>query len=69
MAVESGPDPPLGEWSHDVMLRELARIAAELPNADFDRDVLPRLRRLTEEQRADVKAAWDRLLGRPDQGP
>jgi hypothetical protein len=51
------------------MLRELARIAADLPAADFDRDVLPRLRRLTADQRAQVRAAWGRLLsGAPHPG-
>jgi len=42
--------PPLDEWEEEGALRALASIAAGLPRGDFDRLVLPLLRRLTSAQ-------------------
>ncbi len=49
------PSPPLDRWSRDEALREAARIARRLPFEDYDRDVRPRLRRLTPAQRVLVR--------------
>jgi hypothetical protein len=52
-------DPPVADWEHDEALRELMRIVEGLGTEDFDRDVAPRLARLTERQRQAVAAAID----------
>jgi hypothetical protein len=52
-------DPPVGDWEHEEALRELLRIVDGLGTEDFDRDVAPRLARLTERQRQAVAAAID----------
>jgi hypothetical protein len=46
------PDhPPIDEWAHQAALIEVFRIARGLRDVDFERDVRPRLTRLTSEQR------------------
>ncbi len=55
-------EPPLPEWSRAEALQEVLRIARGLDAEDFDRDVLPRLRRLTEDQRRDVVQAMRATL-------
>jgi hypothetical protein len=44
-------DPPLETWARDEAMREAMCIARRMPYADYDRDVRPRLNRLTREQR------------------
>jgi hypothetical protein len=53
--------PPLESWAREEALREAARIVRRLPFEDYDRDVRPRLRRLTEGQRALVRDTLRRL--------
>jgi hypothetical protein len=48
-------EPPIEEWSRRLALLEAARIARRLPFEDFERDVRPRLARLTREQRAQIE--------------
>jgi len=55
-------DPPTDEWSRAEALQEILRIARGLEGEDFERDVLPRLRRLTAEQRRLVAQALRRTL-------
>ena len=62
-------DPPLAEWAEEDALRELLRLAVGLPHEDFDRDVLPRLRRLTADQRAVLRRALARTTDSADTGP
>jgi hypothetical protein len=45
---------PLDESSRAEVLREVLREARGLDTEEFERDVLPRLRRLTDEQRREV---------------
>jgi hypothetical protein len=44
-------DAPIQRWAREEALRETVRIARDLPSEDFERDVLPRLSRLTPDQR------------------
>ena len=60
-------DPPVVSWSREVALAEVARILRRLPFEDFERDVRPRLARLTREQRVLVEDALCILEG--DSGP
>jgi len=48
--------------SRAEVLREVMRIASGLENEEFARDLLPRLRRLTAEQRREVGEALARML-------
>ena len=48
--------PPLKEWAHEAAIDEFARVAKRFRREDFDRDVRPRLARLTREQLAMVEA-------------
>jgi len=50
-------EPPLDDWSRAEMLREVLRVARGLDQEEFERDVLPRLRRLTDDQRRQVLEA------------
>jgi hypothetical protein len=50
-----GEQPPLEEWAREVAMLEAIRIARRMPFEDFERDVRPRLARLTREQRAIVE--------------
>jgi hypothetical protein len=44
-------DPPLEQWAEEEALRQVKRIARTMEtSSDFDRDVVPLLRRLTSEQ-------------------
>ena len=52
--------PPLDRWAEDEALRELARLARDVPDVDAD-EAPRRLGRLTEEQRAAVIGALPRL--------
>jgi len=45
---------PLDEWSRAEVLREVLRGARGLDTEEVERDVLPRLRRLTDEQRREA---------------
>ena len=56
-------DPPLGRWEEEGALRELERLATELPHVGAD-EAWQRLRRLTDTQRA----AIEDLLWRVDRG-
>jgi hypothetical protein len=47
--------PPLEEWEREVALLETIRIARRMPFEEFERDVRPRLARLTREQRGIVE--------------
>ena len=58
--------PALAEWEEEGALRELVRLAVGLTYEDFDRDVLPRLRRLTPAQRAMVRRASARIVNNSD---
>jgi hypothetical protein len=53
--------PPLDRWSREEALHEAARIVKRLPFEDYDRDVRPRLRRLTPAQRVLVRDTLRRL--------
>jgi hypothetical protein len=58
--------PPLDRWSREEALREAIRIARRLPFEDYDRDVRPRLRRLTPAQQVlvrDTLRRWARSEG------
>jgi hypothetical protein len=55
-------DPPIDDWARQHALLEVCRIARELPNPDFERDVQPRLGRLTPGQRAILEAGVLLLL-------
>ena len=59
----AGDGPPLDKWAREAAVDEFARIVRRFPFEDFDRDVRPRLARLTQEQRAIVEAGLVRLLG------
>jgi len=48
--------PPIEDWARQGALMEVFRIARELPDADFERDVEPRLARLTPGQRVILEA-------------
>jgi hypothetical protein len=48
-------DPPIERWSQDEALREVVRIARELPRRGAEREVAARLARLTPEQRRIVR--------------
>jgi hypothetical protein len=52
--------PPLNRWSEDEALRELARLARDLPDVDAA-EAWRRLGRLTAEQRRLVYRALDTL--------
>ena len=52
--------PPLDRWAEDEALRELARLARDLPDVDAD-EARRRLERLTAEQRAVVEGTLERL--------
>jgi len=47
-------DPPLRDWARVEMPREVLRIARGLDAGEFERGLLPRVRRLTDEQRREV---------------
>jgi len=53
--------PDLDRWADDGALRELARLAHDLPNVDAD-EAWRRLGRLTDAQRVVVERAFERLL-------
>lgn len=55
-------DPPIEDWQEAEALREILRIARGLETEDFDRDVAPRLRRLSAAQRAKVAEVIDETL-------
>jgi hypothetical protein len=55
-------DPPLDRWAEEQALRELARLARDLPYAGAA-EVWRRLGRLTGEQRAAVIAALRQIAG------
>ena len=59
----AGDRPPLDKWAREAAVDELARIVRRFPFEDFDRDVQPRLARLTPEQRAIVEEGLGSLLG------
>jgi len=50
-------EPPTDAWSRAEALREILRIGRGLGREDFERDVLPRLRRLSRDQRRQVVRA------------
>jgi len=52
---------PIDDWAREEALREAARIVRRLPFEDYDRDVRPRLRRLTPAQQALVRETLRRL--------
>lgn len=54
-------EPPLETWAREEAVREALRITQRLPYADFDRDVRPRLNRLTHEQRRLLATTLERL--------
>ncbi len=60
-------EPPLDEWAKDGALRELARLARDLPHVDAD-EAARRLARLTPEQRALVVSAVEELGEPPPAG-
>ncbi len=43
-------EPPLERWARQIAVLEAVRIARRSPFEDFERDVRPRLARLTREQ-------------------
>ena len=43
-------EPPLEKWARQIAVLEAVRIARRSPFEDFERDVRPRLARLTREQ-------------------
>jgi hypothetical protein len=43
-------EPPLERWERQIAVLEAVRIARRSPFEDFERDVRPRLARLTREQ-------------------
>ena len=56
--------PPLDRWAEDEALRELARLARDLPDVGAD-EAWRRLGRLTEEQRRLVYRALGALRRPP----
>jgi len=50
-------EPPLEEWARENAVLEAVRIARRSPFEDFERDVRPRLARLTREQLAVLEEA------------
>jgi hypothetical protein len=48
-------DPPIDRWSQEEALREIVRIARGMPASGAEREVAPRLARLTPEQRRIVR--------------
>jgi hypothetical protein len=71
-ARRNGPppwsEPQLETWERQEALRVVAAIAAAVERGDFDRNVDPLLRRLTQGQRVVVHQALillDRTLGEP----
>ena len=48
-------DPPIDRWSHEEALREIVRIARQLPRRSAERELTARLGRLTREQRRIVR--------------
>lgn len=63
-------NPPLERWAEDEALRELSRLARDLPEVG-PQEAWRRLGRLTEEQRAAVIGALRTLKpdGQPPAGP
>jgi len=55
-------EPPTETWSRAEALREILRIGRGLGYEDFERDVLPRLRRLSVDQRRQVARAMRSAL-------
>jgi hypothetical protein len=49
-------EPPLEQWAREHALREVYRIAQELPHGIFEETIKPRLARLTKGQRAILEA-------------
>ncbi len=58
-------DPPIEDWEQAEALEEILRIARGIGREDFERDVMPRLRRLSRAQRRRVAAAIDDTLREP----
>ena len=54
--------PPFERWAEDEALRELARLARDLPDVDAE-EAWRRLGRLTEEQRGTIIGALEDLGG------
>ncbi len=50
--------PPLDRWAEDEALRELARLARDLPNVDAG-EAWRRLGRLSDEQRGTIIGALE----------
>jgi hypothetical protein len=48
-------DPPIDRWSREEALREIVRIARDLPATGAERELAARLARLTPEQRRIVR--------------
>jgi hypothetical protein len=57
-------EPPLEQWEREGVLLAAMEIARILPHGDVDRDVRPRLRRLTRAQRE----VLDETLSAADDG-
>lgn len=55
------PVPPLDDWERQGALRELARVAADIDRTD-PACIVARMGRLTQDQRAAVAAAMERIL-------
>jgi len=55
-------DLSLEEWAREEALRELARIARRLPFEDFERDVRPRLARLTPGRRELIEDTLESMI-------
>lgn len=60
--------PPIDQWARDEVLRELARLASDLPHVDFD-EAWRRLQRLTLDQRAELAEALGRMGLEQWEGP
>jgi hypothetical protein len=59
-------DPPLETWAREEAMREALRMAKRLPYADYERDVRPRLNRLTREQRQLLATTLECLVETPE---
>ena len=55
-------EPPVDAWEEAEALREVLRIARGVRHEDFERDVVPRLRRLSSAQRVRVAQAMEAAL-------
>jgi hypothetical protein len=59
--VTSLLEPPIDEWERQGALHELTRVARDL-ELEHTEDVVGRLGRLTQSQRAAVAEAMERIL-------